>query len=48
LKEFLNDVSQKLGKDIKALFTLTGKRIKTLIQIPMYSKVIIVSENKVF
>ena len=37
-----------MGKDLKALFTLDGKRIKTLISVPMYTKVLIVSTEKVF
>lgn len=31
MKEFLQDLSNKIGKEIKAIYTLTGKRIKTLI-----------------
>lgn len=48
LKEFLQDLSIKMSLDLKAIFTLTGKRIKTLIQIPMYAKTLIVSTDKVF
>lgn len=48
MKEFLSDLSQKAGFEIKAIFTLKGKRIKTLIQIPMYAKVIITSNDKEF
>ena len=37
-----------MGKDLKALYTLDGKRIKTLISVPMYTKVLIVSKEKAF
>lgn len=37
-----------MGVDIKALYNLEGKRIKTLIQVPMYSKIIIASTDKQF
>ena len=37
-----------MGLEIKALYNLDGKRIKTLIQIPMYAKVVIVSTDKAF
>lgn len=48
LKEFLQDLSAKMSMEIKAIFTVTGKRIKTLIQIPMYAKTLLVSTEKVF
>lgn len=48
LKEFLQDLSIKMQCEIKALYSLTGKRIRTLIQVPMYSKVLIASPEKSF
>lgn len=48
LKQFLQDLSNKMSLEIKAIFTVTGKRIKTLIQVPMYAKILLISTEKVF
>lgn len=48
LKQFLQDLSNKMSLEIKAIFTVTGKRIKTLIQVPMYAKILLISTDKVF
>ena len=48
LKEFLQDLGAKMKQDIRAIYTITGKRIKTLIQIPMYAKTLIASTDKHF
>jgi hypothetical protein len=37
-----------MSLEIKAIFTVTGKRIKTLIQVPMYAKILLISTDKVF
>lgn len=37
-----------MSLEIKAIFTVTGKRIKTLIQVPMYAKILLISTEKVF
>lgn len=47
-KAFLSDLTTKLGKEIKALFTLNGKRIRTVIQVPMYCQVLVASTEKEF
>jgi hypothetical protein len=37
-----------MRKEIKAIFNLNGKRIKSLVSVPMYTKVLIVSTDKEF
>jgi|LauGreDrversion4_2_1035121.scaffolds.fasta_scaffold682859_2 hypothetical protein len=37
-----------MQKDIKAIFNLNGKRIKSLVSVPMYTKVLIASTEKEF
>ena len=46
MKEFLAELSLKVGQEILSLYTVTGKRIRTVISIPMYSKVLICSTEK--
>ena len=46
MKEFLAELSLKVGHEILSIYTATGKRIRTVISIPMYSKVLICSTEK--
>jgi hypothetical protein len=46
MKEFLVELSLKVGQEILSVYTVTGKRIRTVISIPMYSKVLICSTDK--
>jgi hypothetical protein len=48
MKEFLAELSMKVGQEIQAVYTLTGKRIRTVISIPMYAKVLVCSTDKAF
>jgi hypothetical protein len=48
MKEFLAELSIKIGQEIKSVYTLTGKRIRTVISIPMYAKALVCSTEKAF
>jgi hypothetical protein len=48
MKEFLADLSLKVGQDILLVYTVTGKRRRTVISILMYSKVLICFTDKSF
>ena len=48
MKEFLAELSMKVGQEIKAVYTITGKRIRTVISIPMYTKALVCCTDKAF
>ena len=48
MKEFLAELSLKVGHEIQSVYTITGKRIRTVISIPMYAKVLVCSTEKAF
>jgi len=48
MKEFLAELTLKVGHEINSVYTLTGKRIRTVISIPMTTKVLVCSTEKVF
>ncbi|CDW89552.1 UNKNOWN [Stylonychia lemnae] len=48
LNEFLQDLSQIFKQQFRALFTLHGQRITSLVQVPLQAKILVASISKVF